>query len=63
MRRRCPPGQRSVVEDAVAELRALADCIEGMAPCKVTVNVPPPDSREPVTVEIWARLTREKAGV
>jgi len=50
-----------VVQEAVAELLALGSCIRAMAPCKVTLNIPPPDEiNQSVLVEIYAKLNQDK---
>jgi len=46
----------TIVELAVVELRKHADQIERLLPCKVTLHLPPPGSRDPPCLEVQAKL-------
>lgn len=49
-------GTMTIVELAVVELRKHADQIERLLPCKVTLHLPPPGSRDPPCLEVQAKL-------
>ena len=45
-----------IIEQVVAAIRRERDRIESLAPCKLTVHIPPPGSKEPPCLEITAKL-------
>ena len=45
-----------IIEQVVAAIRRERERIESLAPCRLTVHIPPLESKEPVVLEITAKL-------
>ena len=45
-----------IIEAVVAAIRRERERIESLAPCKLTIHIPPPGSKELPCLEITAKL-------